>query len=193
MPPKERADRAWQAKGSHGIKYTVARKNNRYSCTCVAGTGRFKKGGNAAGKHCKHIKARLALVGKQEQKEAPGSSSSACTVPWLDGVALDGLAHKKLVALAKRTGGVVAANQSSSLLSSALKAFSQSPSQPKAAGAAGGGGDGVTEGVGGAARGGGSGSTKKESVTAAAEEEAKLLRRVEAADYRKWKRKWKIN
>ena len=61
---------------------------------------------------------------------APGSSSSACIVPWLDGVALDGLAHKKLVALAKRTGGVVAANQSSSLLSSGLKAFSQSPSGP---------------------------------------------------------------
>jgi hypothetical protein len=46
----------------------------------------------------------------------------------LDGVALDGLPHKKLKALAKRTGGVVPANQSSALLQAALRHFSQSPS-----------------------------------------------------------------
>jgi hypothetical protein len=77
---KERADDAWPVKGSHGSNYTVARENNRYSCTCDAGTGRFKKGGNTRGKHCKHIKAIIEVVKKQEQQEAQPKAAAAAKV-----------------------------------------------------------------------------------------------------------------
>jgi hypothetical protein len=47
--PEEEQEESWEVPGSKGKIYTVTRKDNQWSCTCVAGS---------FGKACKHVQAK---------------------------------------------------------------------------------------------------------------------------------------
>lgn len=47
--PVEEQEGSWEVPGSKGTTYTVTRKDNHWTCTCVAG---------GFGKACKHVQAK---------------------------------------------------------------------------------------------------------------------------------------
>ena len=67
---------SWQVAGSNGNRYIVRRVDNKWTCTCPAGAGHFKKGRNTHGKHCKHIKQQITTE-KGKGKEAVAGATAA--------------------------------------------------------------------------------------------------------------------